>query len=117
MNAYLHATAASPEIDAINATLAELVARIEELQTKQAFLTHFVRDPCRCLGAWLESQSLDLRSMLDMPGATDDERRAAYYRTEPSVQEAVRRYISGVVQQQRLQRRRSAGGPYTARAR
>jgi len=102
MNNFLLSTQSQQEIAALDNKIHETVETISQLKTSRDFLLGFSKDPQEFINNWLVSQTRDLKTMTDVVGNPEEERRADYYH-EPWAQEAVFRYFYGKVQQRRAE--------------
>ena len=74
----------------------ETVDTINQLKTNREFFLSFAKSPQEFINNWLISQTRDLKTMTDVAGNPEEERRADYY-YQPWSQEAVCRYFYGKV--------------------
>ena len=93
MNNFLLSTASQQEIQSLDNKIHETVETINSLKTSREFFLSFAKDPQLFINKWLQSQSRDLKTMTDVTGNPEEERRVDYY-YQPWVTEAVCRYNS-----------------------
>merc|ERR1711868_98943 len=108
MNNFLLSTASQQEIQSLDNKIHETVETINSLKTSREFFLSFVKDPQLFINKWLQSQSRDLKTMTDVTGNPEEERRVDYY-YQPWVTEAVCRYFYGKIQQKRAELDSSLG--------
>ena len=72
----------------------ETVETINSLKTSREFFLSYAKDPQLFIDKWLKSQSRDLKTMTDVTGNPEEERRVEYY-YQPWVNESVCRYCRG----------------------
>ncbi|XP_062569941.1 SWI/SNF-related matrix-associated actin-dependent regulator of chromatin subfamily D member 1-like isoform X3 [Saccostrea cucullata] len=108
MNSFLLSTASQHEIGSLDSKIHETVETINQLKTNREFFLSFAKDPQEFINNWLISQSRDLKTMTDVVGNPEEERRADYY-YQPWSQEAVCRYFYGKVQQRRMELEQALG--------
>ncbi|MEQ2215659.1 hypothetical protein XENOCAPTIV_003944, partial [Xenoophorus captivus] len=70
----------------------ETIETINQLKTQREFMLSFARDPQGFINDWLQSQCRDFKTMTDVVGNPEEERRAEFY-YQPWAQEAVCRYF------------------------
>uniref|UniRef100_A0A8C5GWF6 DM2 domain-containing protein n=1 Tax=Gouania willdenowi TaxID=441366 RepID=A0A8C5GWF6_GOUWI len=92
MNSFLLSTASQQEIAGLDNKIHETIETINQLKTQREFMLSFARDPQGFINDWLQSQSRDLKTMTDVVGNPEEERRAEFY-YQPWAQEAVCRYF------------------------
>uniref|UniRef100_A0A8C9Y0M0 SWI/SNF related BAF chromatin remodeling complex subunit D1 n=1 Tax=Sander lucioperca TaxID=283035 RepID=A0A8C9Y0M0_SANLU len=98
MNSFLLSTASQQEIAGLDNKIHETIETINQLKTQREFMLSFARDPQGFINDWLQSQCRDLKTMTDVVGNPEEERRAEFY-YQPWAQEAVCRYFySKVIQ-------------------
>ncbi|KAJ8313734.1 hypothetical protein KUTeg_008295 [Tegillarca granosa] len=102
MNSFLLSTQSQQEISALDSKIHETVETINQLKTNREFFLSFAKDPQVFINNWLISQTRDLKTMTDVVGNPEEERRADYY-YQPWTQEAVCRYFYNKVQQRRIE--------------
>ncbi|KAF3856610.1 hypothetical protein F7725_017333 [Dissostichus mawsoni] len=100
MNSFLLSTASQQEIAGLDNKIHETIETINQLKTQREFMLSFARDPQGFINDWLQSQCRDLKTMTDVVGNPEEERRADFY-YQPWAQEAVCRYFYSKVQQRR----------------
>jgi len=88
MNNFLLSTASQQEIQSLDNKIHETVETINSLKTSREFFLSFAKDPQLFINKWLQSQSRDLKTMTDVTGNPEEERRVDYY-YQPWVTEAV----------------------------
>ncbi|KAG9335535.1 hypothetical protein JZ751_004501 [Albula glossodonta] len=108
MNSFLLSTASQQEIAGLDNKIHETIETINQLKTQREFMLSFARDPQGFINDWLQSQCRDLRTMTDVVGNPEDERRAEFY-FQPWAQEAVCRYFYSKVQQRRQELEQALG--------
>merc|ERR1719216_359044 len=102
MNNFLLSTASQQEIQSLDNKIHETVETINNLKTSREFFLSFAKDPQLFIDKWLKSQSRDLKTMTDVTGNPEEERRVEYY-YQPWVNESVCRYFYGKIQQKRAE--------------
>ena len=90
------------EVAQLDAKIHEQIEQINQLRLSREFFMSFSEDPQDFINKWLVSQSNDLKSMLDLSGNPEEERRAVFYH-ESWTDEAVCRYFYNKVQQRRAE--------------
>uniref|UniRef100_A0A8W8MAS6 SWI/SNF-related matrix-associated actin-dependent regulator of chromatin subfamily D member 1 n=1 Tax=Magallana gigas TaxID=29159 RepID=A0A8W8MAS6_MAGGI len=108
MNSFLLSTASQHEIGSLDSKIHETVETINQLKTNREFFLSFAKNPQEFINNWLISQSRDLKTMTDVVGNPEEERRADYY-YQPWSQEAVCRYFYSKVQQRRMELEQALG--------
>lgn len=108
MNSFLLSTASQQEIAALDNKIHETIETINQLKTQREFMLSFARDPQGFINDWLQSQCRDLKTMTDVVGNPEEERRAEFY-FQPWAQEAVCRYFYSKVQQRRQELEQALG--------
>ncbi|XP_076435634.1 SWI/SNF-related matrix-associated actin-dependent regulator of chromatin subfamily D member 1-like isoform X5 [Babylonia areolata] len=108
MNSFLLSAQSQQEIGGLDNKIHETVETINQLKTNREFFLSFARDPQEFLNNWLISQTRDLKTMTDVVGNPEEERRADFF-YQPWSQEAVCRYFYGKVQQRRLELEQALG--------
>ena len=93
MNNFLLSTASQQEIQSLDNKIHETVETINTLKTSREFFLSFARDPQLFINKWLQSQSRDLKTMTDVTGNPEEERRVDFY-YQPWVTESVCRSVS-----------------------
>ncbi len=88
------------EISQLDAKIQEQIEQINQQRLSRDFFMSFSEDPQEFINNWLVSQSHDLKSMADLNGNPEEERKAEFY-YEPWADEAVCRYFYSKVQQKR----------------
>ena len=73
-----------------------------QLKTNREFFLSFAKDPQNFIHKWIVSQSRDLKSMTDVVGNPEEERRSEFY-YQPWVQEGVSRYFFTKFNQKRAE--------------
>lgn len=102
MNSFLLSTASQLEIQGLDSKIHETVDTINQLKTNREFFLSFAKDPQTFIHKWIVSQSRDLKTMTDVVGNPEEERRSDFY-YQPWTQEAVSRYFFTKVNQKRLE--------------
>ena len=92
MNNFLLSTASQQEIQSLDNKIHETVETINSLKTSREFFLSFAKDPQLFINKWLQSQSRDLKTMTDVTGNPEEERRVDFY-YQPWVTEAVCRSV------------------------
>ncbi|XP_022079739.1 SWI/SNF-related matrix-associated actin-dependent regulator of chromatin subfamily D member 1-like isoform X2 [Acanthaster planci] len=108
MKSFLLSTASQQEIASLDNKIHETVETINQLKIQREFMLGFARDPQNFISEWLVSQSMDLKTMTDVVGNPEEERRSDFY-YQPWAQEAVRRYFYSKVQQRRAELEQALG--------
>lgn len=108
MNSFLLSTQSQHEIQALDNKIHETVETINQLKTNRDFFLGFAKNPQEFINSWLVSQTRDLKTMTDVAGNPEEERRANFY-YQPWAQEAVCRYFYGKVQQRRVELEQALG--------
>uniref|UniRef100_A0A8D0QBN5 DM2 domain-containing protein n=1 Tax=Sus scrofa TaxID=9823 RepID=A0A8D0QBN5_PIG len=108
MNSFLLSTASQQEIATLDNKIHETIETINQLKTQREFMLSFARDPQGFINDWLQSQCRDLKTMTDVVGNPEEERRAEFY-FQPWAQEAVCRYFYSKVQQRRQELEQALG--------
>lgn len=102
MNSFLLSTASQQEIQGLDSKIHETVETINQLKTNREFFLSFAKDPQNFIHKWIISQSRDLKTMTDVVGNPEEERRSEFY-YQPWVQEGVSRYFFTKVNQKRAE--------------
>ncbi|XP_059169572.1 SWI/SNF-related matrix-associated actin-dependent regulator of chromatin subfamily D member 1-like isoform X1 [Physella acuta] len=102
MNAFVMSTQNHTEIANLDAKIHETVENINMLKTQREFFLGFAKDPQEFISNFLISQTRDLKTMTDVVGNPEEERRAEYF-YEPWTNEGVNRYFYSLVQQRRME--------------
>lgn len=108
MNQFVLSTSNQQEIQQLEHKIHETVETINQLKTHREFFLSFAKDPQCFVNKWLISQSRDLKTMTDVVGNPEEERRADFYHQRWST-EAVYRYFYGKVQQKRAELEQALG--------
>ncbi|KAH7986525.1 hypothetical protein HPB52_024894 [Rhipicephalus sanguineus] len=108
MNSFILSTANQQEIQGLDNKIHETVETINQLKTNREFFLSFAKDPQQFISKWLVSQMRDLKTMTDVVGSPEEERRADFY-YQRWAQEAVCRYFYGKVQQRRAELEQALG--------
>lgn len=108
MNNFLLSTASQQEIQGLDAKIHETVETINQLKTNREFFLSFAKDPQTFIHKWIVSQSRDLKTMSDVVGNPEEERRAEFY-YQPWTNEAVSRYFFTKVNQKRAELEQALG--------
>ncbi|KAG8229923.1 hypothetical protein J437_LFUL009658 [Ladona fulva] len=96
------------EIQSLDNKIHETVETINQLKTNREFFLSFAKDPQQFINKWIISQSRDLKTMTDVVGNPEEERRSEFY-YQPWTQEAVCRYFYTKVQQKRAELEQALG--------
>jgi len=88
MNNFLLSTASQQEIQSLDNKIHETVETINSLKTSREFFLSFAKDPQLFINKWLQSQTRDIKTMTDVTGNPEEERRVDYY-YQPWVTEGV----------------------------
>uniref|UniRef100_A0A3B5MF75 SWI/SNF related BAF chromatin remodeling complex subunit D1 n=1 Tax=Xiphophorus couchianus TaxID=32473 RepID=A0A3B5MF75_9TELE len=88
MNSFLLSTASQQEIAGLDNKIHETIETINQLKTQREFMLSFARDPQGFINDWLQSQCRDFKTITDVVGNPEEERRAEFY-YQPWAQEAV----------------------------
>ena len=108
MNNFLLSTASQQEIQSLDNKIHETVDTINSLKTSREFFLSFAKDPQLFINKWLQSQNRDLKTMTEVSGNPEEERRVECY-YQPWVTEGVCRYFYGKIQQKRAELDSSLG--------
>lgn len=108
MNNFLMSTASQQEIHGLDSKIHETVDTINQLKTNREFFLSFAKDPQTFIQRWIVSQTRDLKTMTDVVGNPEEERRAEFY-YQPWTQEAVSRYFFTKVNQKRAELEQALG--------
>ncbi|CAH1396583.1 unnamed protein product [Nezara viridula] len=108
MNNFLLSTASQQEIQSLDNKIHETVETINQLKTNREFFLSFAKDPQQFINKWIISQTRDLKTMTDVVGNPEEERRAEFY-YQNWAQEAVCRYFYTKVQQKRAELEQALG--------
>lgn len=100
MKGFLTSTQSLAEIAQLDSKIHEQIEHINQLRLNREFFMSFSDDPQDFINKWLVSQSNDLKTMLDLNGNPEEERKATFY-LESWTDEAVCRYFYNRVQQRR----------------
>jgi SWI/SNF-related matrix-associated actin-dependent regulator of chromatin subfamily D len=90
------------EVAQLDSKIHEHIEQINQLRVNREFFMSFSEDPQEFINKWLVSQSNDLKTMLELNGNPEEERKAHFYR-EAWTDEAVSRYFYNKVQQRRAE--------------
>lgn len=90
------------EVTQLDSKIHEQIEQINQLRLNREFFMSFSEDPQDFINNWLVSQSHDLKSMADLNGNPEEERKAQFY-YESWTDEAVCRYFYNKVQQKRTE--------------
>ena len=88
------------EVAQLDVKIHEQIEQINQQRISREFFMSFSDDPQDFINKWLISQSNDLKTMADVNGNPEDERKAQFY-YESWTDEAVCRYFYNKVQQRR----------------
>uniref|UniRef100_UPI00358FAD83 SWI/SNF-related matrix-associated actin-dependent regulator of chromatin subfamily D member 1-like isoform X4 n=1 Tax=Myxine glutinosa TaxID=7769 RepID=UPI00358FAD83 len=108
MNSFLLSTASQQEIASLDNKIHETIETINQLKIQREFMLGFAKDPQGFINDWLQSQCHDLKTMTDVAGNPEEERRAEFY-FQSWTQEAVCRYFYSKVQQRRQELEQALG--------
>lgn len=108
MNNFLMSTASQQEIQALDLKIHETVDTINQLKTNREFFLSFAKEPQTFIHRWIVSQTRDLKTMTDVVGNPEEERRAEFY-YQPWTNEAVSRYFFTKVNQKRAELEQALG--------
>ncbi|XP_050713970.1 brahma-associated protein of 60 kDa-like isoform X2 [Eriocheir sinensis] len=108
MNNFLLSTNSQQDIQTLDTKIHETVETINSLKTNREFYLSFAKDPQQFIQKWLISQNRDLKTMTDVVGNPEEERRAQYY-YQPWTHEAVNRYFYSKIQQKRAELEQALG--------
>lgn len=100
MKGFLISSQSLGEIAQLDAKINEHIEQINQLRVSRDFFMSFSEDPQDFINKWLVSQSNDLKTMLDLNGNPEEERKAQFF-YESWTDEAVCRYFYNKVQQRR----------------
>ena len=93
MNNFLLSTTSQQEIQSLDNKIQETVETINSLKTSREFFLSSAKDPQLFINKWLQSQSRDLKTMTDVAGNPEEERRVDHY-YQPWLAEGVNRLVS-----------------------
>ncbi|KZS03810.1 SWI/SNF-related matrix-associated actin-dependent regulator of chromatin subfamily D member [Daphnia magna] len=96
------------DIKSLDNKIHETVESINQLKISREFFLGFARDPQQFINKWLVSQTRDLKTMTDIVGNPEEERRGEFYE-QSWTQEAVCRYFYSKVQQKRAELEQALG--------
>ncbi|XP_067934788.1 SWI/SNF-related matrix-associated actin-dependent regulator of chromatin subfamily D member 1-like [Watersipora subatra] len=102
MNAFMMSPQNQQEIAANDTKIHDTVEQINNLKTSREFYLSFADNPQEFITNWLISQTRDLKTMTDVVGNPEQERKAEFY-YKPSIQEGVSRYFYNKVQQRKAE--------------
>ncbi|XP_043235260.1 brahma-associated protein of 60 kDa-like [Amphibalanus amphitrite] len=102
MNNFLLSTASQQEIQNLDNKVHETVELINQYKINREFFLSFARDPQQFINKWLVSQNRDLKTITDVVGNPEEERRSEFYQ-QGWAHEAVHRYFYSKVQQKRAE--------------
>ncbi|KAJ8973630.1 hypothetical protein NQ317_011958 [Molorchus minor] len=108
MNNFLLSTASQQEIQGLDSKIHETVDTINQLKTNREFFLSFAKDPQQFIHKWIVSQTKDLKTMTDVVGSPEEERKSDFF-YQPWAQEAVCRYFYTKVQQKRAELEQALG--------
>lgn len=108
MNNFLLSTASQQEIQGLDTKIHETVDTINQLKTNREFFLSFSKDPQQFIQKWIISQTRDLKTMTDVIGNPEEERRALFYQ-QAWTTEGVARYFHAKIQQKRSELDSSLG--------
>ena len=90
------------EVNQLDTKIHDQIEQINQLRLNRDFFMAFSENPQDFINNWLVSQSNDLKSMADLNGNPEEERKAQFY-YESWTDEAVCRYFYNKVQQKRAE--------------
>ncbi|VDN35343.1 unnamed protein product [Gongylonema pulchrum] len=102
MTSFLHSHANMPDISALDQKIFDIVEQINEWKLRRDFYVRFADSPQEFIRKWLISQSSDLKTMTEVVGDNEVERRAEYFH-QPQILEGIFRYIYQKVLQKRAE--------------
>ena len=102
MKTFLSSSQSLAEIAQLDAKIGEHIEQLNQLRINREFYMNFSEDPQDFINKWLISQSNDLKTMLELNGNPEEERRSQFYH-EQWIDEAVCRYFYNKVQQRRAE--------------
>jgi SWI/SNF-related matrix-associated actin-dependent regulator of chromatin subfamily D len=102
MKGFLNSSQSLNEIAQLDTKISEHIEQLNQLRINREFYTSFSEDPQDFINKWLISQSNDLKTMLELNGNPEEERKAQFYH-EQWTDEAVCRYFYNKVQQRRAE--------------
>lgn len=108
MSNFLQSTASQAEIQGLDTKIHDTVETINQLKTNREFFLSFAKDPQCFIHKWIVSQTRDLKTMTDVVGHPEEERRAEFF-YQPWTQEAVSRYFYTKVNQKRAELEQALG--------
>ena len=88
------------EISQLDTKINELIEQLNQYKISREFFANFADDPQDFIHKWLVSQSNDLKTMMDLSGNPEEERRSQFFQ-ESWTDEAVSRYFYNKIQQRR----------------
>lgn len=88
------------EISQLDTKINELIEQLNQFKISREFFANFADDPQDFIHKWLVSQSNDLKTMMDLSGNPEEERRSQFFQ-ESWTDEAVSRYFYNKIQQRR----------------
>ena len=88
------------ECSQLDVKIQEQIDLMNQLRLNRDFFMSFSDGPQEFINNWLVSQSNDLKSMADLNGNPEEERKSEFF-YEPWADEAVGRYFYNKVQQKR----------------
>jgi SWI/SNF-related matrix-associated actin-dependent regulator of chromatin subfamily D len=108
MNNFLLSTASQQEIQSLDSKIHETVETINQLKTNREFFLSFAKDPQQFITRWLISQTRDLKTITDVAGNPEEERRSEFF-WQQWTNEAVCRYFYSKLQQKRAELEQALG--------
>jgi len=108
MSNFMLSSASQQEIQTLDNKIHETVENINQLKTNREFFLSFAKDPQQFINKWIISQTRDLKTMTDVVGNPEEERRAEFY-YQSWAPEAVCRYFYTKVQQKRAELEQALG--------
>ncbi|XP_055349359.1 SWI/SNF-related matrix-associated actin-dependent regulator of chromatin subfamily D member 1-like, partial [Paramacrobiotus metropolitanus] len=100
MTNFFQGVSQTQEIQQLDNKICETVEHINQLRISREFYMSFASDPQKFIARWIQSQASDLKSMTDVIGVPEQERRADHYIGDWS-REAIHRYFYNKLLQRR----------------
>ncbi|PAA62959.1 hypothetical protein BOX15_Mlig011519g5, partial [Macrostomum lignano] len=107
-HSFLVNTSSAQELAIIDAKLFDTIEQINQMAQHRDFFNQFTEDPRQFITSWLVSQKQDLKTMTDLVGNPEEERRAEFYQ-DSWLHEAATRYFSSKVTQRRQELEHALG--------
>jgi len=102
MRDFMMSPQSQSEIVACDNKIHDTVEQINSLKTSREFYLSFAESPQEFITNWLISQTRDLKTMKDIVGCPEEERRADFY-YKPTIHEGVSRYFYNQVQKRKTE--------------